>query len=126
MVNTSENFKQDKAHPIDIHVGKGVRNLRLMRGITQSEIAEKLGLSFQQVQKYETGANRISASKLYMLSGILNIEPCYFFKGLDDEKKSEIIDLDPESARLAALISQIKDKETKNNLRNLIKSMGTN
>ena len=73
-------------HPVDLYVGARFRSLRAMRSLSQTEIAEKLGISFQQVQKYEKGTNRISASTLYRISRILNVQPNYFFEGLQDEE----------------------------------------
>ena len=65
-------------HPTDSHVGKRVRIRRLMLGLSQSELAEALGLTFQQVQKYEKGANRISASRLQQIAQILRMPVEYF------------------------------------------------
>ena len=66
-------------HPIDVHVGHRVRLRRTLLGMNQSAIAEALGLTFQQVQKYEEGTNRISASKLWNLTQILDVPVSYFF-----------------------------------------------
>ncbi|MGA0924534.1 MAG: helix-turn-helix domain-containing protein, partial [Lutimaribacter sp.] len=66
-------------HLVDIHVGQRLKHLRVLRGLTQTDVAEGLGISFQQVQKYELGRNRISASKLYELGRILAVQPGYFF-----------------------------------------------
>ena len=73
------------SHPVDIHVGKKLKQLRVLRGMTQTEVAQGLGISFQQVQKYELGRNRISASKLFEISRILNVAPSSFFEGLEEE-----------------------------------------
>lgn len=70
--------------PIDVHVGQRVRLRRKMMGISQERLAEGLGLTFQQVQKYERGANRISASKLYQIARVLQVPTGFFFEGLDD------------------------------------------
>ena len=70
------------AHRVDIHVGRMLRQRRELRGMPQKELARRLGISFQQVQKYESGANRISASKLWEICCILDIEPGYYFEGL--------------------------------------------
>jgi len=72
-------------HPVDVHVGQKLRALRVSRHLSQSDIARGLGLSFQQIQKYEIGSNRISASRLFALSVLLNVKPAYFYKGLKDE-----------------------------------------
>ncbi len=70
------------AHRVDVHVGRKLRQRREMRGMPQKELARRLGISFQQVQKYESGANRISASKLWEICCILDTEPSYYFDGL--------------------------------------------
>ena len=71
-------------NPVDLHVGGRVRMRRKMLGISQERLAEALGLTFQQVQKYERGANRISASKLYEIARFLSAPIAYFFEGLND------------------------------------------
>ena len=70
-------------HEVDIHVGKLVRARRKAIGMSQVQLAEQLGLTFQQVQKYERGGNRISASKLYEISRALDVPAAYFFEGID-------------------------------------------
>ncbi len=74
-------------HPVDIHVGRRMRQQREMRGLTQVDLARQLGLSFQQVQKYETGANRISSSRLWQVCDVLDVTPGYFFEGLEGKKQ---------------------------------------
>jgi transcriptional regulator with XRE-family HTH domain len=78
-------------HPVDLHVGARIRQRRWLLGITQQDLAERLGVSFQQVQKYESGANRVSASRLWMVAGLLNVPVEFFFEGLD----AEGMDADP-------------------------------
>ena len=70
--------------PVDVHVGSRVRVRRTMLGLSQTKLAELLGFTFQQIQKNETGANRMGASRLYALSGVLGVPVSYFFEGLDD------------------------------------------
>jgi transcriptional regulator with XRE-family HTH domain len=79
----------DGPDPIDKHVGGQLRLRRAQIGMTQSDLGGKLGLSFQAVQKYETGENRISASRLYQLSRVLEVPLAYFFEGLDGAGQSE-------------------------------------
>lgn len=69
-------------HPIDQHVGNRIRARRNILEITQTELGEALKVTFQQVQKYEKGSNRVSASKLYIMAGILKVPVEYFFEGL--------------------------------------------
>ncbi len=68
---------------IDAHVGGQVRRRRRMAGITQEDVGKVLGISFQQVQKYENGTNRMSAGRLYVLANLLNVTVNDFFAGLD-------------------------------------------
>ena len=74
--------------PIDVHVGRRVRLRRTLLGLNQTQLGEGLGLTFQQIQKYERGTNRISASKLYQLTRILDVPMLYFFDGLDEGGKA--------------------------------------
>lgn len=69
-------------HPVDVHVGKRVRHRRWMVGMTQQQLAEKVGIKFQQIQKYETGMNRISASRLWDIAEALSVPVAYFFEGM--------------------------------------------
>ncbi len=68
-------------NPIDRHVGSRLRMRRVMLGMTQEKLGEALGLTFQQVQKYEKGTNRIGASRLQQISRILDVPPAFFFEG---------------------------------------------
>jgi len=70
-------------HPVDVHVGKRVRHRRWMVGMTQQQLADKVGIKFQQIQKYETGMNRVSASRLWDISEALSVPISFFFEGLD-------------------------------------------
>ena len=70
-------------HPVDVHVGKRVRHRRWMVGMTQQQLADKVGIKFQQIQKYETGMNRISASRLWDISDALGVTISFFFEGRD-------------------------------------------
>lgn len=72
-------------NPIDVHVGKRLRLRRNILKITQKELAEMLGLTFQQVQKYEKGDNRVSASRLWDISQILGVPIDFFFEDIDEQ-----------------------------------------
>jgi transcriptional regulator with XRE-family HTH domain len=73
-------------HPVDVHVGKRVRHRRWMVGMTQQQLAEKVGIKFQQIQKYETGMNRVSASRLWDIADALGVPVSFFFEGLDERR----------------------------------------
>lgn len=72
-------------HPVDVHVGKRIRHRRWLVGITQQQLAEAVGIKFQQIQKYETGMNRVSASRLWDIAEALSVPVSFFFEGLGDE-----------------------------------------
>ncbi|MGO1119940.1 helix-turn-helix domain-containing protein [Rhodovibrionaceae bacterium A322] len=109
------------AHPIDETVGAKVCELRQLNGFSQAALAEKLGISFQQVQKYEKGANRISASKLYEISQVLDVPVEVFFEDArrQDEDSHGV---DRRALRLAAKFSRIRNPEVKDCLYQLISS----
>jgi transcriptional regulator with XRE-family HTH domain len=93
--------------PIDRHVGKMLRSLRLAGGFSQTELGDMIGVQFQQIQKYETGANRIAASRLKMAADALGAPISAFFEGLDHTAKSRAISAvlaDPVALSIAAAI----------------------
>src|SRR4051812_13651265 len=77
-----------KPNPVDVHVGNRVRLRRTLLGMSQEKLGESLGLTFQQVQKYERGANRIGASRLWDLSRVLDCPVAFFFEEMDRETES--------------------------------------
>lgn len=76
-------------HPVDVHVGRRLRLKRTILGLSQESIAKQIGITFQQVQKYERGVNRMGASRLYDFGRILNIPIAYFFEGYGDYAAAE-------------------------------------
>lgn len=76
-------------NPIDIHVGSRVRLRRILVGMSQERLGEEIGLTFQQIQKYEKGSNRISASRLYQISHILNVPVQYFFEDVPESDRRQ-------------------------------------
>lgn len=92
------------AHPVDVHVGKRIRQRRWLTGMTQQQLAEHVGIKFQQIQKYETGANRVSASRLWDIADALDVPVSFFFEGIEEEAAAG----DPDSKVPADLMG---DKE---------------
>lgn len=90
-------------HPVDAHVGSQLKTRRAAMGLTQSDVAKHLNISFQQVQKYELGRNRISASKLYDAAQLLQVEVGYFFAGLDNPGVDTLSPQTPEEAKALEL-----------------------
>ncbi len=109
------------AHSVDEHVGRRFREFRKARGLSQSAVGEGLGLTFQQVQKYERGANRISASKLYEAAHLFGVRIDSFFDGLvmteDNTFKSDemalVLSTDPKATTLLRAFAKAPEKTRK-------------
>lgn len=109
---------------LDRHVGARVRLARQSRGISQGDLGRQVGLTFQQVQKYERGFNRISAGRLYEMAIILDVDVTFFFEGLD--KPSALAVIEPRFKKAAALfdsISGIRDIKVRKQLLALIAAL---
>ncbi len=74
-----------KAHPVDIHVGKRLRMRRNVLGMSQEELGRSVGITFQQIQKYERGVNRVGSSRLYEFSQVLKVPVAFFFENFVEE-----------------------------------------
>lgn len=112
------------AKKVDVHVGERLRERRSLMGYTQESLASQLKLSHQQVQKYETGANRISAGRLYELAKTLGVSVSYFFEGFDEDMRMA----EPKhggtnrsAIEIAQNFSEIKDPTVKSTLSSLVK-----
>lgn len=77
-------------HPVDVHVGKRIRHRRWMVGMTQQQLGEEVGIKFQQIQKYETGMNRVSASRLWDIAAALDVSVNFFFDGIEEGAEPEM------------------------------------
>ncbi|MGJ8625786.1 MAG: helix-turn-helix domain-containing protein [Sulfitobacter sp.] len=80
------------AHKVDVHVGKRIRQRRWLTGMTQQGLADLVGIKFQQIQKYETGANRVSASRLWDIADALDVQVSFFFEGLKTDEEDNLAD----------------------------------
>lgn len=76
-------------HAVDVHVGKRIRHRRWMLGMTQQQLADAVGIKFQQIQKYETGMNRVSASRLWDIANTLSVSVAFFFDEMLDADAEE-------------------------------------
>ncbi len=112
-----------------------MRQQREISGMPQKELAQQLGISFQQVQKYESGANRVSASKLWQLCSVLDVTPGFFFEGLNPQRnragspdQTAAPEADSRSARQVLDLNQafqkIADTRVRRQVVQLVKSLG--
>jgi transcriptional regulator with XRE-family HTH domain len=120
-------------HPVDRHVGLHIRMRRKALGISQEKLAEQLGLTFQQVQKYERGANRVSASKLWEIARALKTNVAYFYEGLEDEMEgvqrgfmgasAQEFLLTPEGLELADIFPRVRRPGLRRKVLDLVRAM---
>ena len=129
--------------PVDVHVGGRVKLRRTLLGLSQEELADAVGVTFQQVQKYERGTNRMGASRLFDMATVLDVPASYFYRDMPKEIRarksnevtppSESFELanDPElslytkreTLELVRYYFQISDKQTRNELMDLIQAL---
>ncbi len=100
-------------HPIDIHVGRRLRQRRRLLALTQEKLAKAVNIRFQQIQKYESGANRISASRLWSLAKALDVSVAYFFEGMNGHEPESEYELHGEYGFAEAPAEDVlEEKET--------------
>lgn len=126
---------EEGPNPVDVHVGSRIRLRRKILGMSQEKLAEKLGLTFQQVQKYERGANRVSASKLYQTAQALQAPISYFFEGLADpgveapgpdpttERAVSAFLTTPEGLELASVFPKVRDAAVRRHMLELVRAV---
>ncbi len=100
------------ANDIDLHVGKRLRRRRRLLGMTQQQLAELVRIRFQQIQKYECGANRVTASRLFELAVALSVPVNYFFEGLPHEQSEDLAAEAPANDRELIAADVLSQKET--------------
>ena len=104
---------RERAEEINREIGKRLRIVRIMRGITLARLGEALGVSFQQIQKYENGTNRLSAARLVQAAAFFDVPVMTFFEGLANEGEDQVRELDKKSLRLAAELNAMPDSKAK-------------
>jgi len=118
------------ASRMDKLVGRNIRVHRLVRGLTQEGLGEKLGVTFQQIQKYEKGTNRVGSGRLYQIAALLEVPVTAFFEGGDSPaalRNSSPLDLlaDPVSLRMVQAFAEIADLKTRRAVLALVESMNS-
>jgi transcriptional regulator with XRE-family HTH domain len=125
-------FPVRKPNDVDAHVGARLRQRRMLLGISQEQLADMLGLTFQQVQKYERGTNRVSASRLFQLARALDTPITWFFEDIESDRAArdkavDSEDGDPMSRRetleLVRVYSRIDDRKVRKKLYEMAKAL---
>lgn len=122
---------KNSPHQIDLHVGNRLRSRRLVLGMSQEKLGEGLGITFQQIQKYEKGTNRVSASKLMVAATVLSVPVSYFFEDQAPEPDSSTREVDEigtflhsrEGVALNQAFTSIKSKRVRQTIITLAKAM---
>jgi transcriptional regulator with XRE-family HTH domain len=117
--------------PVDVQVGRNVRRRRIELGMSQTALAQACGITFQQIQKYENGANRVSASRLWQFAAVLGVQVVFFFEGLGSPKaemKGSVPSkaerkIDDETAKIARKIASIQDERLKKRLKTMLAAL---
>ncbi|HET7413983.1 MAG TPA: helix-turn-helix transcriptional regulator [Pararhizobium sp.] len=127
-----------KPNPIDVHVGSRIRLRRTMLGMSQEKLGDSLGITFQQIQKYEKGTNRVGASRLQNISAILNVPVAFFFEdapgdagggaGLaESSSPNYVVDFlsSSEGLQLNRAFVKIQDPKVRRKIVDLVKALGS-
>jgi transcriptional regulator with XRE-family HTH domain len=129
------NLEQRRPNPIDIHVGSRVRLRRITLGMSQEKLGGRLGITFQQIQKYERGTNRVSASRLQEAARALGVPAAYFFEDAPGDAPAIVGDtergfsaivaflLTPEGVGLNRAFSRIRDSKIRRRMIDLVKAI---
>ena len=133
----SEDRQTENARVVDRHVGQRLRLLRIMNGLSQTQLSQSLNLTFQQIQKYEKGMNRLSATRIYECSILFGVEPNFFFDGLTPEMAlsrptgfvvKQVHDAGPldidRNLKLVAAYEAVDDDVVRDQLFALVKALG--
>ncbi|HEX4157588.1 MAG TPA: helix-turn-helix transcriptional regulator [Rhizomicrobium sp.] len=132
----SEAVPKKQANPIDAQVGNRVRLRRMLVGMSQEKLGEMLGLTFQQVQKYEKGVNRIGAGRLYQVANILGVPISYFYEDVCEQEPDGLLPANDyatppvmeflssgEGLQLALAFMRIKEPKVRKRVLDLVKSL---
>ncbi|NTI46108.1 helix-turn-helix transcriptional regulator [Agrobacterium rhizogenes] len=100
-----------RIHPVDFYVGQQIRIQRVRANLSQTELGKGVGISYQQVQKYEVGTNRVSASMLWEIANFLNLLPAMFFDGLPESGAGDLTQISPQANESLAFIATTEGRE---------------
>jgi transcriptional regulator with XRE-family HTH domain len=113
----------NRAGDVDRHVGRRIRERRVMLGLSQQQMAEMIGVTYQQAHKYERGINRISAGRLYEIAQVLAVPVSFFFEGLDETEGGETSGRQRMCLELARNFSQIRNERHQEALSHLARAL---
>ncbi|SOD95977.1 helix-turn-helix domain-containing protein [Caenispirillum bisanense] len=115
----------NRATDTDKYVGQRIRERRIMLGLSQQQMADMIGVTYQQAHKYERGINRISAGRLFEIAQVLNVPVSYFFEGLEDERGEDMGQRQRMCLELARNFSMINNERHQEALSQLARALAT-
>jgi transcriptional regulator with XRE-family HTH domain len=115
----------NRANSTDKHVGARIRERRIMLGLSQQQMANMIGVTYQQAHKYERGINRISAGRLYEISQVLGVPISFFFEGLEDARAPELNDRQRMCLELARNFAAIPNEKHQEALSQMARALAT-
>jgi len=125
-------MSQRSPNSTDVHIGKRIRMLRLTRNLSQTDLAKRLGITFQQVQKYERGANRVGAGRLQEMANLLGVPPAFFFEdgpraksAKSDAPETTALLANKDGLALARAFDKIRSRSVRRNLVELAERLAT-
>lgn len=113
-------------HPVDVTVGNRVREMRIRKGLSQQSLGEHVGVSFQQIQKYERGTNRMGSSRLVQIANVLEVPVASFFEGLDKSGgagKADDTPLDVRASKVARDWQRIGDDRLQTKVAEMMRAL---
>jgi transcriptional regulator with XRE-family HTH domain len=125
MITTESTRTTSRTQDIDHHVGARIRERRIMLGLTQQQLADLIGVTYQQAHKYERGINRVSAGRLYEIARVLSVPVSYFFEGLDTQTGRPIGQRERMCLELARNFAQISNERHQEALSQLARALAT-
>jgi transcriptional regulator with XRE-family HTH domain len=114
-----------RTQDIDRHVGSRIRERRIMLGLTQQQLADLIGVTYQQAHKYERGINRVSAGRMWEIARVLSVPVAYFFEGLDSESSRSVSPRERMCLELARNFAQISNERHQEALSQLARALAT-
>ncbi len=124
MARKSKGLRSSSEIDYDKHVGRRIRERRIALGLSQTRLADGLGISFHQLKKYENGSNRVGAGRLYGCAQLLNVSPAYFFEGMErsDRRTPDVMKTD-EALKLVRAYYRISDPTERLHVRQLVQAL---
>ncbi len=117
-------MENGKIHPLDVHIGQRMRLRRKLLGMSQSDLAKLVGVTFQQIQKYERGSNSVNARRFYEFAAVLQVSPLFFYEDYGEEKAhQQIADFPTQAIHLVQDYNAITSENVRKSIAAFVKEI---